>query len=273
MDRESKHWILTFGKVLTGVVYAIIVVYLIILTLAFFLKLFGANPAADFADWVYTAADRIMEPFRGIFPTTAITDRSVFDASLLFAIIVYSIVALLLHSLIAWITSRMAILKYEADREQYLAQTAPATAIPTTPATPATPTPGATAPPVGTVPTGGTVPPPGPTALTWSPSGEADHHSGTPGEGRVDLGAAAVGLGDLADDGQAEAGAAVRGAAGLVEAGEPLEHPLPVGPGDAGAVVRHGQLDVIVDPGQRDLHLRSGVTSGVVDEVADQPAK
>ena len=172
MDRESKHWILTFGKVLTAVIYAIVLTYIVILTLAFFLKLFGANPTADFSDWVYTAADRIMQPFRGIFPTTAITDRSVFDASLLFAIIVYSIVALVLHSLIAWISHRMAMLKYEADREQYLAQTQAAAA--TAPGT--TPVPGVASasgayPPAATVPPAATavpptvtapVPPPGP---------------------------------------------------------------------------------------------------------------
>ena len=74
MERESKSWILTVGKVITGIVYAILVVYIVILTLAFFLRLFGANPSADFAEWVYTAASRIMEPFRGIFPTTPIGD-------------------------------------------------------------------------------------------------------------------------------------------------------------------------------------------------------
>ncbi len=119
MDRESKSWILTVGKVITGIVYAILVVYIVILTLAFFLRLFGANPTADFAEWVYTAASRIMEPFRGIFPTTPIGDRAVFDASLLFAIIVYSILALALHSLIAWFTRRLAALKYQADRDRY----------------------------------------------------------------------------------------------------------------------------------------------------------
>ena len=125
MDREPKSWILTVGKVITGIVYAILVVYIVILTLAFFLRLFGANPSADFAEWVYTAASRIMEPFRGIFPTTQISDRAVFDPSLLFAIIVYSIVALALHSLIAWFTRRLSALKYQADRDRILAQAGP----------------------------------------------------------------------------------------------------------------------------------------------------
>jgi uncharacterized protein YggT (Ycf19 family) len=130
MERESKSSVLTIGKVITGIVYAIILVYLVILTLAFFLRLFGANPAADFAEWVYNAAARIMEPFRGIFPTTQIGDTAVFDASLLFAIIVYSIVALALHSLIAWLSGRLTSLKYQADRDRYLAQAAAAQGVP-----------------------------------------------------------------------------------------------------------------------------------------------
>jgi uncharacterized protein YggT (Ycf19 family) len=137
MDRESKSWILTVGKVITGIVYAILVVYIVILTLAFFLRLFGANPTADFAEWVYTAASRIMEPFRGIFPTTPIGDRAVFDASLLFAIIVYSIAALALHSLIAWFSGRLTALKYQAERDRYYAQ---AGGVPSGPPGPVPPT-------------------------------------------------------------------------------------------------------------------------------------
>ena len=120
MDRDSKSTILTVGKVVTGVVYAIILVYIVILTLAFLLRLFGANPAAGFAEWVYTAAADIMEPFRGIFPSTELGDRAVFDASLLFAIIVYSIVALALHAAITWFTTRQVALRHQADRERYL---------------------------------------------------------------------------------------------------------------------------------------------------------
>ena len=119
MDRESKSSVMTAGKILTGVVYAVILSFVIILATAFFLQLFGANPVADFANWVYQAADRIMEPFRGLFPTTQITDRAVFNASLLFAIIVYSAFALALHALIAWFTTRLAALRQQQDREGY----------------------------------------------------------------------------------------------------------------------------------------------------------
>ena len=154
MDREPKNWILTVGKVITVIVYAIFVVYIVILTLAFFLRLFGANPSADFTDWVYTAASRIMEPFRGIFPTTQINDRAVFDASLLFAIIVYSIVALALHSLIAWFTRRLTVLKYQAERDEYFEQAGPVEGVSSEPAI-QTPT-------TGSVPPAGAVAPPPP---------------------------------------------------------------------------------------------------------------
>jgi uncharacterized protein YggT (Ycf19 family) len=127
MDRDSKRWVLSAGKILTVVVYAVILSYVIILGTAFFLQLFGANPTADFADWVYRAADRIMEPFRGIFPTTQITDRAVFNGSLLFAIIVYSAFGLALHALIDWFTRRLATLQQPRLQEQYvnLAEGAP----------------------------------------------------------------------------------------------------------------------------------------------------
>jgi uncharacterized protein YggT (Ycf19 family) len=141
MDREAKSSMLRIGKILTGIVYAIFIVYIVILTLAFFLRLFGANPAADFAEWVYNAAARIMEPFRGIFPTTQISDTAVFDASLLFAIIVYAILALAVQSLIAWFVARLTALQREAERDRYYAQVeaaqAGATYATTAPASPA----------------------------------------------------------------------------------------------------------------------------------------
>jgi hypothetical protein len=109
--------VLKVAKIMVGFVYAVLLVYLVILTLAFFLRLFGANPAADFTDWVYTAAARIMEPFRGIFPTVQVTDRAVFDASLLFAMIMYALFALAVHALISWLASRIARFREEEERD------------------------------------------------------------------------------------------------------------------------------------------------------------
>jgi hypothetical protein len=108
--------VLKVARIVVGFVYAVLLAYLVILTLAFFLQLFGANPAADFTDWVYNAAARIMEPFRGIFPTVQVTGRAVFNASLLFAMIIYSLLALAVHALINWLASRIVRFREEEER-------------------------------------------------------------------------------------------------------------------------------------------------------------
>ena len=89
MSRETKRWILWVGRLFTLIIYLVFLAYAVIVGIAFVLQLLGANPEADFADWIYRAAASITEPFRGIFPTTQVSDRSTFNASLLFALIVY----------------------------------------------------------------------------------------------------------------------------------------------------------------------------------------
>ncbi len=87
----------------------------IILGLAFFLLLFNANPDAGFAEWVYRSADRVMEPFRGIFPTVQQGQGSVVDFSILFATIVYAIVAMIVHAVIGWLDVKIRQWSREAE--------------------------------------------------------------------------------------------------------------------------------------------------------------
>jgi uncharacterized protein YggT (Ycf19 family) len=79
-----------------------------LLLLGFFLLLFGANPDAPFAEWVYRGLARVMAPFRGLFEPVPLDGRSVLDVSILFAMIVYGLAALALQSLIDWLTDRIA---------------------------------------------------------------------------------------------------------------------------------------------------------------------
>jgi uncharacterized protein YggT (Ycf19 family) len=65
----------------------------------------GADPAAGFAQWVYRSASRVTAPFRGIFPSH-VNGNSVLDVSLLFAIIMYTLFALLVNVLIDYIDRR-----------------------------------------------------------------------------------------------------------------------------------------------------------------------
>jgi uncharacterized protein YggT (Ycf19 family) len=95
------------AKVLLWFVYAWLIVNLVLLLLAFTLRLLGANPAASFTDWVYRSVARTMAPFRGMFEPLALNDQSVLDTSLLFAVIIYSLAALCLRSAIDWVTKRV----------------------------------------------------------------------------------------------------------------------------------------------------------------------
>src|SRR5258705_6761690 len=86
------------ARLLTYLVYGFTVVALVILLLGFFLLLFGANPDAPFAEWVYRSLERVMAPFRGIFEPVPLNGNSVLDTSVLFAMIVYGIASLFLHA-------------------------------------------------------------------------------------------------------------------------------------------------------------------------------
>lgn len=96
-----------FARGLTYLIYAFVILALVILGLGFILLLFGANPDASFADWIYRALDRLMAPFRGIFESIQLDGESVLDVSVLFAMVVYGLVGLMLSALIGWLTDRL----------------------------------------------------------------------------------------------------------------------------------------------------------------------
>ena len=107
-QRDSRLTVLAISKVVLWLLWAWVVIDLVLLFLAFVLRLFGANPDAGFTDWIYRSVERAMAPFRGIFEPIELTDRSVLDTSLLFAMIVYGFVALFVHAGLEWVTSSMA---------------------------------------------------------------------------------------------------------------------------------------------------------------------
>lgn len=100
------------ARALTYLVYGFVLVALVLLLLGFFLLLFGANPDAPFAEWVYRGLARVMAPFRGLFEPVPLDGRSVLDVSILFAMIAYGLAALVLKTVIDWLTDRIADLGY-----------------------------------------------------------------------------------------------------------------------------------------------------------------
>jgi uncharacterized protein YggT (Ycf19 family) len=116
--------VLTIARVLSSLVYVYLIVVEIILLMGFVLLLFGANPSAGFTEWVYRNLDRVMEPFRGIFTPVELgvggSDvASIFETSVLFAMIVYGILALVFSGVIAWLSGRLnQIETAETERER-----------------------------------------------------------------------------------------------------------------------------------------------------------
>lgn len=107
-ERSATPFVLKVTRLVTWIVYVVVLVKAALLATAFFLRLAGANPDADFASWVYRSADRSMDPFRGIFPTREVTDASVLDMSLLFAAAVYLVLAFLIDAGLRWLGRQLS---------------------------------------------------------------------------------------------------------------------------------------------------------------------
>jgi hypothetical protein len=109
-ERKAILWVV---RAVSYLVYFYLIVVEIILFIGFFLLLFGANPDSGFTQWAYRNLDRVMAPFRGIFTpiqlgTTSGDVAAVFDTSIVFAMIIYGIVALALSALIGWLSGRLS---------------------------------------------------------------------------------------------------------------------------------------------------------------------
>jgi uncharacterized protein YggT (Ycf19 family) len=106
------------ARVVSYIAYAWVILSLIILAFGFLLLLLGANPDAGFTQWVYRHLADTMEPFRGIFPQQAISDDSTVDVSVLFAMFVYSLIALGVRSVIDALTNRRDRLAQRIERDE-----------------------------------------------------------------------------------------------------------------------------------------------------------
>jgi uncharacterized protein YggT (Ycf19 family) len=122
-DRPAGVMLFRIGRVVVYLVYGLAVISVVILVIAFFLELFAANPDAPFVDWIYRSTDRVMQPFRGIFPSVGAEGGSVLDVSLLFAMLMYGLLALAVHALVEWINRRLARMGWDPDAPQPRATT------------------------------------------------------------------------------------------------------------------------------------------------------
>ncbi len=129
VDQSRVGWaqrsVLWISRAVTFLVYLYVLVVEIILLLGFVLLLGGANPSSPFVEWVYRSLDRAMKPFRGIFSpielgVTGNDVPSVFETSVLFAMIIYGILAIAVSTLLGWLNARAT--RMDRDDEEYRRQ-------------------------------------------------------------------------------------------------------------------------------------------------------
>lgn len=109
---------LRLGRVLVWLVYAFFVLAVVILTITFFLLLFNASTSAPFTQWMYRSASRLLQPFRGIFPSAEAGNGSIFDAATLFAILMYGLFAMFVHWIVTLLDDRVYALRDRAARAE-----------------------------------------------------------------------------------------------------------------------------------------------------------
>jgi uncharacterized protein YggT (Ycf19 family) len=124
---------LRVARVLVLFIYGFAIACTVILAMAFFLELFAANEGTPFVQWVFRATDRIMQPFRGIFPAVEGESGSLFDPALLFAMFMYWLFALGMHALIGWIDRKIAAARYQGRWDTAHGTTTTPTVPPTAP--------------------------------------------------------------------------------------------------------------------------------------------
>jgi hypothetical protein len=120
-ERNAGRTALWIGRAIIFLIYLYVLAIQVVLGMGFVLLLLGANPDTSFTQWVYRSLDRAMEPFRGIFSpivlgTTGNDVPSVFETSVLFAMLVYAVVAVALHALVSWFTRSIA--RHDAERQE-----------------------------------------------------------------------------------------------------------------------------------------------------------
>lgn len=116
---DTKLVFIKAARVVTYIGYGYALVASAFLAFGFFLLLFGASTDAAFTRFIYKVAAEFLQPFRGIFPSHPVGETGYFNASALFAIVVYMFAALLLHALITFVSAKQA--KHQAELDVLLA--------------------------------------------------------------------------------------------------------------------------------------------------------
>lgn len=89
-----------YGNYLVRIINVIVGLFEAILGLRVIFRLFDANGASGFVNWIYQTSGSLMDPFRGVFTAHEIARGYTLDVSALFAMLMYLIIGTLLAALL-----------------------------------------------------------------------------------------------------------------------------------------------------------------------------
>ena len=102
----------------TEVIYLVFGIINGLLLIRLVLKVLGASAAAPFTGFIYGVTDFLLAPFKGLLPAV-VNGRSVFEPSVVIAILVYILVALMLAKIIAITLSRSVMVSHKSSSRDF----------------------------------------------------------------------------------------------------------------------------------------------------------
>lgn len=88
------------AEIVEGLTNLFVGIVEVFLGVRFIFRLLNANPGNDFVSWLYDVSGRLLEPFRGIFPTETVQPGYVLEFSTLFAMVAYGLLGFLILALV-----------------------------------------------------------------------------------------------------------------------------------------------------------------------------
>ena len=113
---------LTPARKVTETIYLIFGIVDVVLLMRLTLKLLGANAHAPFASFSYGLSDFLMLPFRGLLPITPVSTKSVFELSVVIAVVVYALIAFALGRLARISLSRSVMYSHQKRRPEAMSR-------------------------------------------------------------------------------------------------------------------------------------------------------
>lgn len=102
------------GRRAIEIIYLVFGVVEALLLVRLFLKLLGTNPDAPFSSFIYGLTDFLLGPFKGLL-AAVVSGKTIFEPSVLIAIVVYALLAWMLAKIVEIAYSRSVVVAHRSS--------------------------------------------------------------------------------------------------------------------------------------------------------------